>query len=456
MKVLSMNRGFGAALLLGLVAASSAPALSSTVPAQPLDLKGAVELAVEKSPALGVAAKAVTSRELDYSNAVAAFLPSVDFATTVGPQGPQQTGSGALANQLNLTLSESLYDNHTSIIRLAVAKRQREFAHLTLQQTRDDLTVQIATAYFRYSASQAQAEIRETQLSTLRKEFRSLSDQYNQGLKTRRDYIRLQTQLQRAELDLIAAKNTVAQNSTELRRVIGLDAESPVEFTPVSTERARSFSPILPEKSASVDQTYERSLADLQNEVNTRDIELAQRKYWPVVNVNGQITYQKSDYLEPLLPTGTGYVTPALTPWNWNALLTVQYNILDWGTRRRNIELARVQTDSKWDQLRAGLLSTDARIRSTWLDLKQLERSFKLDQELLKIEEETYGILQVEYREGRAAYLDLITELNNLLDAKSRLYTSYFDLQTRLVTYRYFERGAYESIVSSKGGTHGR
>ena len=436
-----------AAVLLSSAFASEAPPVSPT-PSR-LDLKAAVELAIEKSPALGIASKSVMSRELEYSNAVSAFFPSVDFGTTVGPQGPQITGNGVIGSQFNLTLSESLYDNHTSIIRLAVAKRQREYAHLSFRQSRDDLTVQIAGAYFRYSSSQAQTEIRETQLGTLRKEFRSLSEQYNQGLKTRRDYIRLQTQLQRAELDLIAARNTVAQNGIELRRLIGLDAGSLVEFLPVSTGLARSYHPSLPEKAATVDMTFERSLADLQNDVNTRSIELAQRKYWPVVSLNGQITYQKNDYLNPLLPTGTGYVTPAVTPWNWNALLTVQYNILDWGTRRRNVELARVQTDSQWDQLRAGLLSTDAKIQSTWLDLKQLEKSLILNQELLKIEEETYDILQREYREGRVAYLDLITELNNLLDAKSRLYTSYFDLQTRLVTYRYFERGAYESIVKA-------
>lgn len=417
-----------------------------------LGLKQALEFALANSPALAASQKNSETRFLQYRNSIAAFLPSLDFDSALGPQGPK-VGSKLVGSQLNLTLSETFYDNHTSIIRFGVADRNREMGQIEFHKARDQMAVQVAQAFYEFSNATAQLEVRESQNQILIREFDSASVKYRQGLKTRRDFIRLQTQKQRSELDVISARNAVARSVMELRRVLGAPPESALDFQPIDSDLAKRERPAIPSMPAKLDQTYEQSLAKLQREVNESEVSLANRRYWPEISLAGQVTYQKYDFVNDWFDTAGGPVNASTAgldtnPWNWSVLLNLKYNLWDWRTRRRDVEIARLQTDARSDSIRGDLLATETRIRNTHLDLQRLSKSFSLNQQLLKVEQESYSMLESDYREGRVQYLDLITALTSLIDARSRLYSSYFELLSLLASYRYFERSAYESLVS--------
>ena len=80
-------------------------------------------------------------------------------------------------------------------------------------------------------------------------------------------------------------------------------------------------------------------------------------------------------------------------------------------------------------------------------DISRISRNYKLSQELLSLEEESNRNLEVQYHEGKVTYLDLITSLNNLLDAKVQFYTSYFEALQTIAKYRFYEGNIYGTLV---------
>jgi outer membrane protein TolC len=96
--------------------------------------------------------------------------------------------------------------------------------------------------------------------------------------------------------------------------------------------------------------------------------------------------------------------------------------------------------------LNQNLLDINAQIKNLMVDLSRLTQNYKLSQELLSLEEESNRNLETQYREGKVTYLDLITSLNSLLDAKVQFYSSYFEALQGVAKHKYFEGRIYETI----------
>ncbi len=89
--------------------------------AAPLTLAQAVEVALDRSPVMDSARRSLVISELQGANGLGRFFPSVDLGTTQGFAGTSPTlGQGASSRQLNLSLTENLYDNGQSLTQYKV------------------------------------------------------------------------------------------------------------------------------------------------------------------------------------------------------------------------------------------------------------------------------------------------------------------------------------------------
>src|SRR5207244_3240395 len=99
--------------------------------------------------------------------------------------------------------SENFYDNGASITRYDIAKHQAERAQLEFEQARDQQLLKIAQAYLTWAQSLRDLEVEKSKYSLLRRQFGVLEAQYKQGLKTKRDVLRIQTEISRLDIDVL-------------------------------------------------------------------------------------------------------------------------------------------------------------------------------------------------------------------------------------------------------------
>lgn len=331
----------------------------------PLTLKSALEYATLHSPNYEAAAKSESIRSLELTNAGSRFLPSLDITATQGLQNNVPIASSAsfyAANpfapwysSVNLGLAEVLYDNGSSFIHYQSAQMQRQLALLNLKKARESLALSVASEFQKYSLARSLLVIRIEQEKILHQQYRDLSHQYLQGLKTKDDTLRIQTQLQRSEMNRLAAENSVALSSSELKKILG-ERESNGESI--------SFAPLPVLKSferwngLQVRPLFENKIAEIQNQLNDSETRLARRKYWPQANLGAGLTYSNANYLNSNVPFSTQ------NQLSWNVLLTLQYNIWDWGIRKRDLSVAELNRDIKNDAVRQSLLELQSQLTS--------------------------------------------------------------------------------------------
>jgi outer membrane protein TolC len=277
----------------------------------------------------------------------------------------------------------------------------------------------------------------------LDKQFKVLTAQYRQGFKTKSDFLRLKTQVQKAEIDRVGAENSIHQSEANLQKLLGVSESEAgtVSFAPLRLDVSKPVELSSPTQLPALSGTYEFQSSRLQRDSNRETVSLTRRNYWPQLSVTGGVSYLNQNYLNSPAPFSAG------NQLSWNALLTLQYNLWDWGTRRRDLEIAELNEGVQDDSLDQGVLEVRAQLTGLMAELGRASRNFALSRELLELEQESSQNLELQYREGKVTYLDLITELNNLLDARVQYFTSYFDVLGGTVRYRYFEGKAYESVV---------
>ncbi len=411
-------------------------------PATKLGLREAVQMALQQSPVLDSARKTETTRELERKNANAKFLPQLNLSATHGVQGDDSprdpyfnynfsNPTEPWTSSLSLGLTENFYDNGVTITNAEIAKINLEAAKESRKRARDNLILEVHREFYDYSLAVALLSVREQQLGILEKQFRTVRNQYTQGFKTRSEFLRFRSDVLRAELDKLSAEKTIEVSMERLRRLMGVDSRTTkISFDPISANRERIK---VPTAAPDVEQTYEVRIARFQERVSEKNIDLANRNYWPRLFLTSNVSYLNSNYVNSGQPFNeTGRI-------GWDALIKIEYSLLDWGQSRRDVEIARLARSIESNTSREALLETQTQIAQLMADLDRASKSYQTDQELLSLEEETFESLERQYREGKVSYLDLTEARNSFLDARTRFFTSYFETLRSLAQYRYLE-----------------
>ena len=412
---------------------------ASTAQAAPLGLRDVTAYALHNAPSLDATQRQAIISQLEYKNSVAAFLPSLDLVSSHGllRNYPRATPYEPWVSSFGLALTETLYDNGDSITRNKIASVQEQIADLNLSRDRDQLILNVANAFFTLSQARRNLEIQQEQHAVLKLQVELVRDAYRQGVKTRKDYLRFQTQLNRSDIDLLAVRNAVTKADIDLRRTIGVPLEAPGTFD-------FALDDALPEPEREpvihVEAHRDYKIAELTRQTADLNTDIVRRKQWPVLGLTAGANYGSTNYLFTGIPEWVNQTK------SWNALLSLSYNFFDFGTRRRNTEIAAQQAAIQSDTLESGLLDLRQTIDKLYIDLRQSTESYNLSQELLKLERANLALITNEYRQGKVQYLDYINSLQNFASAKTTYYTSLYDLRRQQLALHYHEGNIYEAV----------
>lgn len=408
---------------------------------QSFDLKRAILFAIENSPSFDSLKRQLNISELEEQSATARLLPSLDLTATHGILDTSpRTKSSPWDSELNLGLTESIYDNGVTYTNHRIAKLSKSQSEFNFQDQKNKISLDIVSQFLVYSLNVKLAEIQEKQFKLVSKQYDMVSKDYFQGIKTKKDFLRFKTQVSRNEIDLGNAKNTVEKSKQELQRLIGMGLKSntEVDFIPISLDSIENEalnSPI------NLENHLQYRAAQVQKEINRLNSDLIGRKNLPEWYLSTGVSYGSSNYID----TGKSFSDNAQV--GWHALLTVKYNFFDWGTRSRDREVATQKNSIQNNELDSNLLTLKSSLIQLQINTKQIQRNFGLAKELLSLEKGNVDFIEREYRNGKIQYLDLITGLNNLSDSEIKFYSAVSDLQTAKYTLLYHQGKLYENLL---------
>lgn len=409
-----------------------------------LSLKEIAEIALDNSPAFLTAQASYKASKLQAENSFAAFFPSLDLTSSLGPQGyspntvPASAYSGSVFSSWTsgtaLALTETLWNNGETAKQYQISKLTEEQNHLQYLKIKGQVLLTVLQSYCEWSYSLLQLGFTHQYAAELDRQFKLASAQYHQGLKTRSDYLRFQTQVQRSQLDLISAEKLVETSRITLINTIGLSQSE-------DSNRNRGFKvlekPRAPSQSSSwhldANELIENRIFSIRRQISDKEVALIKSRDVPQLFLTAGAQYGSSYYFQ----TGQSWNDNQQT--SWNALLTLKFNFWDMGVRNRNIQIQAEQEVIAQQDIRNTLLNDQKDLLTFKEDQLQLQRRQEVTTSLVSNEQTNYRQIEQDYRQGKITYLDLTQALSEVLDAQSKKLRVDFDSLILYSKWKYFK-----------------
>lgn len=387
-----------------------------------LTLAQLITTAEQRNPAIAAARQAVVAADARIALARSGIGPSVTASGSTGTSGTSTgLGTQGFTSSASIGATYVLYDSGQIAHAVRQAEANARAARLSLEATRQDTALSVATNYVGVLRAERDVRVREQVVVQNRELVRLAEGQFRAGVVARADVVRAQAGLAAAEGELLAARNTVDQNRAQLNVAVGQGAATPVAVAEAPpAPRLTLAAGALP---ALVDERPEvrRAIADI--EAAEAGLAVAQTSNGLRVTLDGRVSQGITG------STGTGTT--------WSVTSTVSLPVSDAGrsnaqvteatanleAARARIETARLNVQQQSLQALLNILSAVGRIASARAGLTFAQESFRL--------------AQGRFAAGAGPFLEVIDAQTALVQAEVTLARAEFDELAAVLSLRY-------------------
>ena len=408
-------------LCIGLLAVAAVNAQET------LSLDDALRLALQNNGLARAALAETDAADARLAAARANLYPSIDLSSST--TRTRIEGGGAIADttqrQNGFGLEWLLLDNGQRELRIRQSSRTAE---ATRQSTRDTLRrvlFQTARAYYEALRRKDLLQVADTAVRRAETLLEVAKAQAEVGAAPQKDVLQAEADLANARVQQIQARNALRLAETDLKRLIGWDAQKPL---PALTA---PDAPPTPDPALSVEQLWQR--ARLQRP-DLRDAELRlqiSRLGLDAARLNSllrlQISVRGFREYDPNSRT-QGSIS-----------IVASYPLLDGGLTRANLREAEASLQSAQFRLQQAERDAYAEVESAVLSIREASERLEASKIAVAAAQRNFDAAQESLREGVGTIVEVLTAQLALITAETNLVQATYDatvaeLQLRVAT----------------------
>lgn len=427
-------------------------------PARPLTLQEAVDIALRRSPGLGVAESELDAAHSDRLRAYGALLPGVDvgygYSTSstgrLDPTGQTITNTSWTAQ---LTAGYDIFSGFRRIADISSSRKRAQAAGARYRERRFQTMLDAKTAYFEAVAARELVVVERDRVRRQRAQLESVTIQLEVGQTARTDVLRSEVALNNARLALVRAESGARAADFALARVIGspepvepaeVDVLDPVPL-PLSREEARAAAL----RSGPVVTSAVAEAAAARAAVRS-----AKSNWLPQFSFAGGWAWS-SDEFPP-------------TQRSWRIFVFGGVPLFDGFQRENQIWQARARADAAEAEARAEELRVREEVNTAFDQVEAADVSIDLAEKTVELAREELAATQERFRFGRGSILEVQQAQIALEQAEVDRIRARFDYQLGVATLEYLLGADLEEAGGSipgretaapsspEGGTRGR
>ncbi|MEX2570696.1 MAG: TolC family protein [Gemmatimonadota bacterium] len=472
MKVSRVLRGSLSPAAVVLFFLMPAPALSQT-PAEPLSLSRAIAIARENNPDYLTQRNQLRAAAWEVRSAYGSLLPSLSSSTSFGytATGERRLDTVVLDQQpaqysSRYSLGMSLSLSGTTLLAPSVARAQERAAEETVEGAGASLEADVSQRYLTVLEAREAVEQAERELARTEEHVRLAQARLEVGAGTQLDVSRAEVQRGQAEVRLVQALNTAANERLMLGQIMGTRLPDDVvlsetfelfapDWTPAELGAvALTESPVLNASRAQADAATTRARAAATSYLPTisfnanlsgyisqagdigpivsRELQRAQSGFESCLAQNdlfGAVGLPLEQCSDPTLPAFQQALRQEIQVQNrgfpfdyvrqpMSASVTVSLPIFTGLTRQQQVEEARIARLNAEYQVRTQEIRTEVEVETALRNLQTAYRSALLQQQIRETSEEELRLAQERFRFGATTSVEVVDAQANLAEAE--------------------------------------
>lgn len=378
----------------------------------------------------------------DVKGAKAALLPSLNASTnqSVGYRPWQDAGITTVTNgQVNTKVNKSYYNGsyglnaawtvwngnrNTNQVKLNKLTAQQ--AELDSATTANSIQEKIAQLYVQVLYLTEAIKVNEASLETSQKNEQRGQEMVEVGKMSKADLAQLSAQRATDEYSIVEAQSQVRNYKLQLKQLLEITDNQDFDVAIPSTTDAMALSAI-----PALSSVYEQALASRPEIESSRlavkssdlSIAIAKAGRLPSINLTGGFGTSTNSL------SNNGWGNQMKTNFDASAGVSVSIPLLDQRQTRTSINKAQLQRESYLLDLRDKQKQLYQTIEGYWLDATTNQQKFRAATATVESEQQSYDLLQEQFRLGLKNIVELMNGKDKLLQAEqNKLQSKYMTI----------------------------
>ncbi len=414
MRILALT----AAVLLAGTLVRPTVALAQAPPS--LTLAQLITTAEQRNPAIVAARQAVVAADARIALARSGIGPSVTASGSAGTSGTSTaTGTQGFTSSAAIGATYVLYDSGQIAHAVRQAEANARAARLSLEATRQDVALSVATNYVGVLRAERDVRVRDQVVVQNRELVRLAEGQFRAGVVPRADVVRAQAGLAAADGELLAARNAVDQTRAQLNVAVGQAAAIPVAVAeappaPRLTLAAGALPTLVDER-----PEVRRAMADI--EAAEAGLAAAQASNGLRVTLDGRAS-------QPI--TGSGGTT-------WSITSTLSLPVSDAGRNNAQVTEATANLEAARARIETTRLTVQQQSLQALLNILNARGRIESARAGLAFAQESFRLAQGRFAAGAGPFLEVIDAQTALVQAEVTLARAEFDELAAVLSLRH-------------------
>ena len=346
------------------------------------------------------------------------FLPSSIFGGTGGTQAIEISSDNSSIASVNL--NQNIF-KLSAFAGIKAASLVRKISDQSFRQSNAEVVTSIRRAYYDVLIATEKRKLVEQSIARWEEARKDTNALFRQGVAADLDTLKAWLSVENLRPDLIRARNGESIAATNLKRVMGVDQETPVTLTSTLTFReTEAPKSVAAAYSEALDKRPDVRSLSLQAEAENAKVMAARSEGLPVLSAFGQVEAQTQ------FNDGTS-INSSRWPLSSTAGLQLSVPIFSGFATSAKIEqakIARLQTRTRYEDLKS-LVRADVEVRLS--NVIEARKRIDVQTKTIAVAERSYRITKLRLREGIGSRLELTDAELQLDTAKTNYLQAVYD-----------------------------
>lgn len=396
-------------------------------------LQDCINYALEKNIQLQQNKISLQESEIDIKDARASLFPSLSFSTghnvvnrPYQEQSATVSGTEIISSDNRTTYNGSyglnaqwtLWNGGKRLNNLKQQKTNRDIAQLAVAETENTLQEQIAQLFIQILYADESIQINKGTLEVSEATYKRGQELFAEGSISKADLAQLEAQVSNDRYQLVTAESTLRNYKLQLKQLLELDGGE--EFNLVLPKLDdEDILKMLPSQT----DVYQTALA-LRPEIQSSKLSIENAKlgisaakagYYPTISLSASSSSTTNS------ASTNNWAQQMKYGWNNMIGISLSLPIFDNRQNKSTLQKARLQYSTSQLDLANKQKELYSTIEGLWLDALNAQQQYAAAETNVKSSQTSFDLTNEQFSLGMKNTVELLTEKNNLLNAKQQL-----------------------------------
>jgi outer membrane protein TolC len=402
----------------------------------PMSLRECIDYGLKNHPTIAVSRNAIENARQAAREAIAGYLPQVNAnvnatnnlklqtniipAGALGPGTPEQriTFGQKFTTAVAADASQPIY-NASLLTAIKANKPNTELAKLTLEQSRQNVIYNVATAYYQVIINQRQLQLLRGNQERIERLLKVSKLQSEMGVAKKADTKQVQVQLNNVNAQISVADNNVQLSYNTLKNAMGIFQDG-VEVSLVDTARWLNEVPMqASNENFRFNNTIDFQLQDKQIQLYDIQAKSIRANNYPVLEVFGQ--YGLNGF-------GNNFSDAAGRYFDYGAVgVRLRVSLFDGFRRSAQYRQALIERDNARLNQTVNQASQNLNFLNAGSRVNRAKTTLGVNRDNVDLASEVYENTSLQYRQGVGTLSDMLNAESSYNDAQNNYIQSLVD-----------------------------